>query len=211
MERALFLYTFLNLAILGAVLWFVRASRLRRARPDERQDLEENALVRADWELVRIEHCIPSGCPRVIGQPPRPRRDVTCEVCATTFLEQRLQRLLSSPPGSNPTPPDPPWIRDALSGRVGGSRSAPMRGQRSARGDLASSLIEADPGGERRGRTAAVAAQLGVVRVGIGLACVAVGAGVAAFGGLLWLIVPGALLVLIGLGLIAAGVTQGAE
>src|SRR5437870_5949638 len=97
MELALFGYTLLNLLILGCVLLFVRASRTR-AQPDERQDLEENALVRHDWELMRSERCVPSGCPRLLGQPARPRKDVTCEVCAATFLERRLLQLLDSPP-----------------------------------------------------------------------------------------------------------------
>lgn len=219
MGQALFWYTFLNLAILGAVLCFVRASRLRRARPDERQDLEENTLVRADWERVRIERCIPSRCPRVLGQPPRPRKDVTCEVCATTFLEQRLQRLLSLPTAPDPGVSEPPWSRDALSGRIGGSRAAPLEEP----ADVVSPPLDAaagpthrqraraqEPGTRVTGRDAG-GSPLGVVRVGLGLACVAVGAGAAALGGLLWLIVPGCLLVLVGLGLIASGVSLGSD
>lgn len=205
MERALFWYTFLNLSILVAVLWFVRAARLRRARPDERQDLEENALVRTDWERVRQERCLPSNCPRVMGQPPRPRKDVTCEVCATTFLEQRLQRLLNVPPVARSGSSDACWSRDAHSGRVGGSHGAP----REEPGNVASQLLDGSAVSRRKQRASA-AAQLGVVRVGLGLACVAVGAGVAALGGLLWLIVPGALLVFVGLGLIASGISLGA-
>jgi hypothetical protein len=206
MERALFWYTFLNLAILVAVLWFVRASRLRRARPDERQDLEENALVRADWERVRLERCLPSNCPRTMGQPPRPRKDFTCEVCGTTFLEQRLQRLLTVPHVLEPGAIDPSWNRDAVSGRVGGSRAAPPEEP----GEVASQLLDGAAISGRRRRAGAAAVQIGVVRIALGLACVAVGAGVAAFGGLLWLIVPGALMVLLGLGLIAAGISLGA-
>ena len=68
MEAALVCYTLLNLAILGFILLFVRASRAR-AVPNERRDLEENSLVTADWEWVRRERCLPSGCPRLRGQP----------------------------------------------------------------------------------------------------------------------------------------------
>ena len=49
MEAVLVCYTLLNLAILGFIVLFVRASRAR-ASPNERRDLEENALVTADWE-----------------------------------------------------------------------------------------------------------------------------------------------------------------
>jgi hypothetical protein len=207
MERARFGYTILNLAMLGAVLWFVRASRLRRARPDERQDLEENALVGADWERVRRERCLPANCPRLIGQRQRPRKDVTCEVCATTFLEQRLQRLLSAPSPTEPTASEPVWMRDSLSGRVGGSLAAPIEEPV----EVASPLMRGGRHGRHRRRATTSAAQLGAVRVGLGLACVAVGAIVAALGGLLWLIVPGCLLVFVGLGLIAAGVSLDAD
>src|SRR5260370_35156089 len=101
MEAVLVCYTVLNLAILGFISLFVRASRVR-AIPHERQDLEENALVAADWEMVRRERCLPSGCPRLRGQPPRPRQDGTCEICAATFLEIRLQRLLDGPLAAGP-------------------------------------------------------------------------------------------------------------
>ena len=96
MEAVLVGYTLLNLAILGFIILFVRASRARAA-PNERRDLEENSLVTADWEWVRRDRCLPSGCSRLRGQPSRPRKDVTCEICAATFLEIRLQRLLEGP------------------------------------------------------------------------------------------------------------------
>src|SRR5947199_3032083 len=102
MEAVLVCYTVLNLAILGFIVLFVRASRAR-AVPNERRDLEENALVTADWEWVRRERCLPSGCPRLRGQPARPRKDVTCEICAATFLEIRLQRLLDGPSAPEPS------------------------------------------------------------------------------------------------------------
>src|SRR5207244_7926761 len=118
MEVALVWYIGLKLAIFGFVRLFVRAARARAA-PNERQDLEENALVTADWELVRRERCLPSGCPRVIGQPPRPRKDVTCEVCAATFLEVRLQRVLEAPPAPEPGAAEPPRARETIPGRGG--------------------------------------------------------------------------------------------
>src|SRR5262245_16154388 len=124
MQLTLVWYILLNLLIFGLVLLFVRASRTR-VRPDERQDLEENALLKADWELVRRERCVPSGCPRVIGQPPRPRKDVTCEVCAATFLELRLQRLLDAPPAPDAPLREVCWGAEAMPGRASASRAAP--------------------------------------------------------------------------------------
>src|SRR5207247_3336113 len=103
--------------MLRVVVLFVRASRARAA-PNERPDLEENALIAADWELVRRERCLPSGCRRVRGQPPRPRKDVTCEVCAATFLEVRLQRLLETPSALKPGPPELPRTRETMPGRA---------------------------------------------------------------------------------------------
>jgi hypothetical protein len=199
MQLTLVWYVLLNLLILGLVLLFVRASRAR-VRTDERQDLEENALLKADWELVRRERCVPSGCPRVIGQPPRPRKDVTCEVCAATFLELRLQRLLEGP-----TAPDAPvreacWSAEGMQGRSGASRAAPPE-------ECLDLRAPADGSARSLRGPRARAAYL---RLGLGVACVAAGAMVAAFGGVLGWILPGYLIVMIGLGLMVYGAASGA-
>jgi hypothetical protein len=199
MELALFWYTILNLAILGSVLLFVRASR-HRARADERPDLEENALLSVDWELVRRERCGPSGCPRVIGQPPRPRKDVTCEICAATFLELRLRRLLETSAteatGLAEILPDP----ERLPGLA--SEPRPAGAQKSP--GLALSVAGEGPK-RRHGDPAARWAQ---IRVALGVLCVALGGVLAAFGGLTDRILLGAVAVLIGLALMASGVVS---
>lgn len=205
MELALVWYTLLNLVILGLVLIVVRAFRVRAA-PDERQDLEENALIAADWELVRREHCLPSGCPRRIGQPPRPRKDVTCEVCAATFLEARLQRLLHQPLAPEPSTPELPLAREALPSRHG----APCARALEAPSGRHPSLSEEPRWRGARRRPLSPAARWALVRFGLGIACVVIGAGIAAFGGLLWLIIPGYIAVLVGLALIASGAASGA-
>ena len=211
MEVALVWYIVLNLAIFGFVLLFVRAARARAA-PNERQDLEENALVTADWELVRRERCLPSRCPRVIGQPPRPRKDVTCEVCAATFLEIRLQRLLDGPLAPEPAAPE---ATDGV-GRSLSSHPIPpsLHHSITPRGDPLALEPPAPEAGRWRGQRercpASAPRRWALFRFGLGIGCVAAGAAVAAFGGLLWLIVPGYLMVLIGLGLIASGAASGA-
>jgi len=216
MEVALVWYIVLNLAIFGFVLLFVRAARARAA-PNERQDLEENALVTADWELVRRERCLPSRCPRVIGQPPRPRKDVTCEVCAATFLEIRLQRLLDGPLApeaaapeatdgvgrslsAHPSPPSPHPSNPPLGGGGGDPLALDPPAPEAGRWR-----------GQRERCPASAPRRWALFRFGLGIACVAAAAAVGAFGGgLLWLIVPGYLMVLIGLGLIASGAASGA-
>lgn len=214
MEMALVGYIILNLAIFGFVLLFVRAARARVA-PNEPQDLEENALVNADWELVRRERCLPSHCRRLMGQPPRPRQDVTCEVCAAMFLEGRLQRLLEGPLAPEPIAPEA--AEGMLSeGMPLSTRPAPPAADFSVhpRGDpLALAPPAPDPGrcrsSQERFRERATRRRA-LVRFSLGLGCTAAGAAVAAFGGLPWLIIPGCVMVLIGLALIASGVASGA-
>jgi hypothetical protein len=213
MEAALVWYTLLNLAILGFIVLFVRASRAR-AVPNERQDLEENALVAADWELVRRERCLPSGCPRVRGQPPRPRKDVTCEICAATFLEIRLQRLLEGPLA--PEPSDPGAEGLIMDGGIRSTHpaTAPVSRPLTVRGNARE--LDVRPVDTRLRRAtrkhgpARAAGRWVRIRFGVGIGCVAAGAAVAAFGGLLWLIIPGYLMVLLGLGLIASSASSDA-
>lgn len=213
MEVALVWYIVLNLAIFGFVVLFVRAARSRVA-PHEPQDLEENALVNADWERVRRERCLPSHCRRVLGQPPRPRKDVTCEICAATFLDSRLQRLLGGPlspergtPGNTKASRSEGSPSSRCSNAPESHRSGPRAGD---------PLALVPPGAEARRRAApatqrsAAGRRWGLVRFLLGIACTVAGAAVAAFGGLLWLILPGYGMVLIGLALILSGALSGA-
>jgi hypothetical protein len=206
MQLALVGFTLLNLVILGCVLLFVRASRVR-ALPDERQDLEENALTRTDWELARNERCLPTSCPRLIGQPPRPRKDVTCEVCAATYLEARLQRLLNMAVASEAPGQESPLLLDPALGRAG-----PLR-----LGSLEELRPEGAPPVEHRNRQTShgrgrstTSGRRALIRLGLGVVCVAAGAGIAAFGGMPALILPGYLTVLVGLVLMASGAVSGA-
>jgi hypothetical protein len=213
MEAALVCYTFLNLAILAFIILFVRASRAR-ARPNERQDLEENALVSTDWERVRRERCLPSGCPRLRGQPPRPRKDLTCEICAATFLEVRLQQFLEGPLA--PDAGDP--ISGTRIAEEGGRSTHPSRATASP-----ALAVHGRPGEAKAGRAGAkirparrrrpltrANRRWGRLRFGMGIGCAAAGAVLALFGGPPWLIVAGCLIVLLGLGLIASGAASGA-
>jgi hypothetical protein len=206
MAAALVCYTLLNLAILGFIILFVRASRARAA-PNERRDLEENSLVTADWEWVRRERCLPSGCPRLWGQPLRPRKDVTCEICAATFLEIRLQRLLEGPPAPEP-------IDSRTGRRAGQTESGSAHPGRSTSSPV---LTLQGPGREpdvrvagtkrprvlRRGHLGSAAHRWASLSLTLGLGCVAAGTAVAAFGGVEWWVVLGSLIALLGLGLIA--------
>jgi hypothetical protein len=202
MERVLIGYTILNLAIMALVLICVRASRLR-ATPDERQDLEENALTATDWELVQCERCLPSACARLRGQPPRPRKDVTCEVCAATFLELRLQRLLS-PPGTGAA--DPVRTLPVLTG----PQRAPSPSAVEAAPDP-TRILAHDPArrpGHSR-RSTSRTDRWGRVRFGMGVACVAAGALAALLGGPAGMVFSGYLVVGIGLALMVSGIVSG--
>ncbi len=214
MEMALVWYIILNLAIFGFVLLFVRAARARVA-PNEPQDLEENALVNADWELVRRERCLPSHCRRMMGQPPRPRKDVTCEVCAATFLEVRLQRLLDGPIPPEPTAPEAPDSRISARKPLPAHSLAPAPPHSAyRRGDPLALDQPAPVAGRWRGPRehppAGATRRWALVRFGLGIGFTVAGAAIAAFGGLLWLIIPGYAMVLIGLALIASGAASGA-
>jgi hypothetical protein len=209
MEVALVWYILLNLAIFGFVLLFVRAARAR-VTPNEPQDLEENSLVHADWERVRRERCLPSHCPRVMGQPPRPRKDVTCEICAATFLELRLRRLLEGQLAPEPAGPEAAdgVLSDGRTLSTHPLTSSPQQPVRRRGDPLPLGPPDAGAGvwrGPRESAPAGAASRWAAIRFGLGIGCVAGGAAIAAFSGPLWLILPGYLLVLIGLGLIASG------
>ena len=214
MEAVLVGYTLLNLATLGFIVLFVRASRAR-AVPNERRDLEENALVAADWEWMRRERCLPSACPRLRGQPSRPRKDVTCEICAATFLEIRLQRLLEGTPAAEPAEPGSEG-RMAEEGSRAARPGAPLVIQERARPEPARLSKSRSAGGrwrrilhrKPRGRASLRWARL---RFGLGLAGVAAGAAAATFGGMPSLIAGGCLIAISGLALIASSAARGSR
>lgn len=97
MAVALFFFTLFSMAVFGMIALFARAMRLRTP-PNERRDLEENSIIREEWEWVRRAHCGPRRCPRVIGTPPGPRGDVVCEICAAVFMERHWRRLVGAIP-----------------------------------------------------------------------------------------------------------------
>jgi hypothetical protein len=212
MEAVLLGYTVLNLATLGLIVLFVRASRAR-AMPNERRDLEENALVAADWDWVRRERCLPSSCPRLRGQPPRPRKDVRCEICAATFLEIRLQRLLEGPPALEPADAGAETLA-AEEGSRSVRPAAPLIIQERALLGAVRPAESRSTGGrwrrirhpQPRGRAAPRWARL---RFGLGLGGAAVGAVAATFGGTLLLMAAGGLSALLGLALIASSAARG--
>ena len=213
MQAALVCYTLLNLAILGFIVLFVRASRAR-AVPNERQDLEENALVAADWEMVRGERCLPSGCPRLRGQPPRPPKDVACEICAATFLAIRLQRLLDGPLATESADAE---SEGRLADRGMGSAhpvsplvSQPLMVRSKARELRARPSDAWRRPAARKSRRSGTAGRWSRIRFGLGIGGVAAGAAVVAFGGLAWVVLPGYGMVLLGLGLIASSAASGA-
>jgi hypothetical protein len=212
MEAVLLGYTVLNLATLGFIVLFVRASRAR-AMSNERRDLEENALVAADWDWVRRERCLPSGCPRLRGQPPRPRKDVRCEICAATFLEIRLQRLLDAPAALEPADPGSETLAAEEGSRSGRPAAPLIIEERALLGPVRPS--ESRSAGSRwrralhrqpRGRAIRRWARL---RFGLGISGAAVGAVAATFGGTLWLMAAGGVTALLGLALIASSAARG--
>jgi hypothetical protein len=94
-------YILLNITVFGLVVLFARAARARTA-PNERVDLEDNSIIAEEWALLREKQCLPARCPRAIGSPPRPRKDVTCEICAALFMERYWQERLSSVGSAEP-------------------------------------------------------------------------------------------------------------
>jgi hypothetical protein len=146
----------------------------------------------------------------VLGQPPRPRKDVTCEICAATFLELRLQRLLEGPSAPEPAGPEAGdgVLSDGRTLSAHPHASSPHQPARRRGEPLPPGPPDARAGrwrGPRERSLAGAAPRWALIRFGLGIGCVVAGAAVAAFGGLLWLIIPGYLLVLMGLGLIASG------
>jgi hypothetical protein len=192
MAAILVVYTVLNILVFGLVVLFARAARTR-ARPNERVDLEDNSIIDEEWDLIRQEQCLPSGCPRRVGTPPRPRKDVTCEICAALFMERYWQERLSSHPSSA-------GRRGNRAGRDAGA--APM-------GLAEPSLVSLDcavPGEvlmrRRRNRTTFQRAARGRKFYAAGGCCVIAGALVGILSSFL---LPGYLLVLTGIALLIAG------
>jgi hypothetical protein len=194
MAVILILYTVLNILVFGFVVLFARATRLR-ARPNERVDLEDNSIIAEEWDLIRRRQCLPSRCSRTVGAPPRPRKDVTCEICAALFMERYWQERLSGVPAAE----------------AGGSR-APRESGGAAMGlaeprPVPTQTVLSRTPSRREGKCPSlrqVAYARRLYTVGIG--CVVAGA---LIGALSTFIIPGYLLVISGVGLLIAGAASG--
>jgi hypothetical protein len=195
MAVILILYTVLNILVFGFVVLFARATRLR-ARPNERVDLEDNSIIAEEWDLIRCRQCVPSRCSRAVGVPPRPRKDVTCEICAALFMERYWQERLSGVPAAEAGGSRGP--RDTGGAPTGLAEPRPVPTQ--------SALSAAAP--VRRERRDPTLRQLVCARrlYVVGLGCVVAGALIGALGNF---IVPGYLLVITGVGLLIAGAATG--
>jgi hypothetical protein len=191
MAVILILYTVLNILVFGSVVLFARATRMR-GRPNERVDLEDNSIIAEEWELIRREQCLPTRCPRSVGSPPRPRKDVTCEICAALFMERYWQERLSD---TSPAP----TRRGASAGRE--FHSAPM-------GLAEPSLVSIDFGASenavRRAANFSLARHAARARYfcAAGVCCVVAGASIGVLGSF---ILPGYLLAVTGIALLIAG------
>jgi hypothetical protein len=200
MAVILILYTVLNILVFGFVVLFARAARMR-TRADERVDLEDNSIMAEEWALIRRLQCLPSGCPRTVGAPPRPRKDVTCEICAALFMERYWQERLGTSPaetgaGSRST-------RDTGSASLG----------RADAGRVSLPILPPDeflPRRERCGPRRSPSARARWLYV-VGFCCVVAGAGVGILSsfGVLSGIILGYLLVITGIGFLIAGAASG--
>lgn len=97
MAVVLFFFTLFSIAIFGLIALFARGAR-DHVPANERRDLEENSIIDEEWEWVRRRRCLPTRCSRALGQPPHPRRDLTCEICAATFMERHWRYLVGVVP-----------------------------------------------------------------------------------------------------------------
>jgi hypothetical protein len=200
MAVILILYTVLNILVFGFVVLFARASRMR-TRANERVDLEDNSIMAEEWALIRRLQCLPSGCPRTVGTPPRPRKDVTCEICAALFMERYWQERLGASPAETGT--GSRGTRD--------TGSAPL-----GLADAGRLSLHASPPGEllaHRERREPIRRQIARGRrlYALGLGCVVAGAvvGILSSFGVLSGIIAGYLLVITGIGCLVAGAASG--
>ena len=90
-------YLLIFVSVTVCIVLTVRAGRGADA-PSAASPPETHPLIPEEWDAVRREHCLPSGCQRVTGSPPGPRKDAECAACASEFLELRWDRLLGEPP-----------------------------------------------------------------------------------------------------------------
>jgi hypothetical protein len=190
----LVLYTVLNILVFSFVVLFARATRTR-ARANERVDLEDNSIIAEEWDLVLRLQCLPSGCSRVVSEPPRPRKDVCCEICAASFMERYWQERLSNSTFDN-------------DGSVRRARSSADRTRH-----VESNLISLDfpaPGKvmprARRGDAGCQEFAHGRRLYAAGIGCVLVGA---LIGVLTPFIIAGYLLVVVGIGALVVGAASG--
>lgn len=102
-------WTLLFYVVPAAALALLLARRRRHCALPERLVLPQTPIIAEEWAAVRRRLCIPSGCPRAVGEPPRPRGDTHCEFCAVRFLDGYYGRLLGASDGTShhrqrPTP-----------------------------------------------------------------------------------------------------------
>jgi hypothetical protein len=124
MALVLFFFTLFSIAVFGMIALFARSVRARTP-PNERRDLEENSIIREEWEWVRRARCGPDRCPRAVGSPLRPRGDVVCEICAAVFMERNWRRLVGLAPEEEPAGVLPIVDGGRLPEPVSASRAAP--------------------------------------------------------------------------------------
>lgn len=100
-------YVLIFLAVGACVAAAARAARVGLEAGEEPAS-ESQALILEEWEAVRLEHCLPTHCARLVGMPLHAPQDTYCECCASAFLDVRWRRLLGEPlpvgPPSRGTP-----------------------------------------------------------------------------------------------------------
>jgi hypothetical protein len=82
-------YILIFLVVTGCLIATARSERAARAA---QQDADEITVIPEEWEVTRREHCLPTACPRLLGDGPR--KDDVCRRCAAEFLEHRWNLLL---------------------------------------------------------------------------------------------------------------------
>lgn len=81
-------------ALAGFLISFVRWRSAAAAHREEPTLGGSASILPEEWQRVRDQQCLPSGCPRTVGHPPQPRRDEHCEICAGMFLDRYYRRVL---------------------------------------------------------------------------------------------------------------------
>lgn len=200
MAVILILYTVLNILVFGVVVLFARASRMR-TRANERVDLEDNSIMAEEWALIRRLQCLPTGCPRTVGAPARPRKDVTCEICAALFMERYWQERLGTSPAE--TGAGSRGMRDTGSAPLGRTeaewRSLPLLPSHEFLPPRERNTVRRAR--SRRGRW--------LYALGFGFVVAGAGVGILSSFGVFGGLIVGYLLVITGIGFLVAGAAAG--